>query len=636
MKKLIFILALFISLQAIAQPARWSERMAETAMTLWPDSFLIGTDKNAKWRYDQGVILRGIRGLWSATGNGKWYHYIQKSMDFFIQPDGSIRGYRPDEYNIDHINNGKLFLFLFQVTGKEKYKKAADLLRKQLETHPRTSEGGFWHKQIYPHQMWLDGLYMAQPFYAEYGKLFHEDSIFNDVTRQFVLMEKHALDPATGLLFHGWDESREQQWANKTTGQSPHFWGRSLGWFGMALVDALDHFPKDHAGRATLVSILQRFAAAVRKVQDEKTHLWYDIVDLPKKEKNYLESSASCMLTYTFAKGARKGYLDEDYLEYAEDAYKSILKYFVRVDVNGQANLEGTVAVSGLGGKPYRDGSFEYYMSEPVISNDPKGMGAFIQCAVEMELNENSEAGKGKTVMLDYYFNNEWKKDITGKDSRWHYTWEDKTNSGFAVLGEIFNRYGAKTRSLESKPTSEQLKQASVYIIVDPDTEKETAKANFIQADDIETISNWVKSGGVLVLLGNDAGNTEFTHFNKLAGKFGIQFNEDSRNRVQDDKFEDGAVFTPAGHMIFNTPKKLYIKELATLKVSKPASPILTAQGHHIMAVSKYGKGTVFALGDPWIYNEYLDGRKLPAAFENYAATEHWVQWLLKQSGKIK
>ncbi|HEY0066626.1 MAG TPA: glycoside hydrolase family 88 protein, partial [Flavisolibacter sp.] len=255
MKRLLIITAILTaSLSSVAQ--NWSQQLAATAMNIWKDSFLLEGDKAAKWRYDQGVILKGIEGIWNATGNADYFRYIQKSMDFYVREDGTIKGYRPDEYNIDHINNGKLLLLLYRVTGKEKYKKASDLLRNQLKTHPRTSEGGFWHKKIYPSQMWLDGLYMGQPFYAEYAALFREDSAFKDITRQFVLMERHSRDAKTGLLFHGWDESRQQKWADPNTGRSPNVWGRALGWYGMAMVDVLDHFPSNHPGRDSIIGIL--------------------------------------------------------------------------------------------------------------------------------------------------------------------------------------------------------------------------------------------------------------------------------------------------------------------------------------------------------------------------------------------
>jgi unsaturated rhamnogalacturonyl hydrolase len=235
-------------------------------------------------------------------------------------------------------------------------------------------------------------------------------------------------------------------------------------------------------------------------------------------------------------------------------------------------------------------------------------------------------------VMLDYYFNNEWKKDATGTDVRFHYTWDDKSNSGFSMLGDMFRSYGVKTASLETAPDPKSLKAADIYVIVDPDTEKETAKPNFIGSKDIDVIKNWVKAGGVLVLFGNDVGNAEFKHFNELAATFGIQFTEDSRNRVEGNLFEQGAVMVPAAHSIFKTAGKLYIKELSSLQVKAPAVTVLKKDDVNVMAVAKYGKGTVFMLGDPWLYNEYVDGRKLPADFDNYKAATDLVQWLIKQA----
>ena len=604
--------------------------MARTVMTIWKDSFSLRPGQPAKWSYDQGVILKGIEGIWNATGNGDYFRYIQKCMDHYVQEDGSINGYRPDEFNIDHINNGKLILLLYQVTGKEKYKKAVDLLRDQLRQHPRTSEGGFWHKNIYPSQMWLDGLYMGQPFYAEYAKIFHEDTAFNDISRQFILMERHARDSKTGLLYHGWDESRQQKWANKETGLSPHFWGLALGWYGMAMVDVLDHFPEKHPGRDSIIAILNRFAKAFTKYQDPKTGAWYDIVDMQTTPKNYLEASASSMLIYTLAKGMRKGYLPSSYIQNVRKGYDGIVKQFIRNE-NGQVNLHGTVSVSGLGGNPYRDGSFEYYMSERVIVNDPKGIGAFIKCAVEVEMLPTLNAGNGKTVLLDNYFNNEWKKDGIGKMVRYHYTWDDKSNSGFSMWGDIFNIYGVKTKSLETAPTRDNLKGASVYVIVDPDTKKETDQPNFIQPDHAAAITDWVKSGGILVLMGNDMNNAEFEHFNQLADKFGMKFNSDNQNQVVNDQYPQGEIEIPAGNPVFRKPAKIFVKEYSSIAVNKPAVPLVKKGDYVVMATARSGKGVVFAIGDPWIYNEYVDGRKLPAEYQNYAAATDLVQWLLKQ-----
>lgn len=368
--------------------ATWGEKMSRTAMQLWKDSFALESDKTAKWRYDMGVILKGVEAVWQQNQQQEYFNYIKRLIDFHVDAKGNIKGYRKDEFNIDHVNNGKNILFLYEQTGSEKYKKAADLLRDQLRHHPRTRSGGFWHKEIYPWQMWLDGLYMGQPFYAQYAKLFNEPEAFNDITRQFVLMEQNARDKKTGLLYHGWDESREQRWANKKTGQSPNFWSRALGWYGMAMVDALDYFPAGHPGRDSIIGILNRYAKAVVNYQDPASGTWWDVTDKKNAPGNYHEASASAMITYTLAKGVRMKYLPAAYEKAAQKGFEGILKEFIEKDNNGGISLKGTVAVSGLGGNPYRDGSYDYYIKEPVITNDPKGIGAFIKCAAEMELRQ--------------------------------------------------------------------------------------------------------------------------------------------------------------------------------------------------------------------------------------------------------
>lgn len=633
MKRTLLIFFICFQVVAFAQPL--SQQLAATAIRRWPDSFSMKEGSPARWSYDQGVILKGIEGIWNATGDPKWFNYIQKSMDYYVSEDGNIKGYRHDEYNLDHLNNGKLLLLLYRVTGKEKYRKAADQLRNQLKTHPRTSEGGFWHKKVYPYQMWLDGLYMAQPFYAEYSKVFHDDTAFNDIARQFILAEKNTRDLKTGLLYHGWDESRSQKWADKTTGRSPNFWGRAMGWYGMAMVDVLDHFPLNHPGRDSIIEILQRFAEAVTKVQDAKNGLWYDIPDKPYEQGNYTEASASCMLVYTLAKGMRMGYLPQTYLRNVLSGYAGIKNQFL-VNDSIQLNLKGTVSVSGLGGNPYRDGSYAYYMSEPIVVNDPKGMGAFILAADEMELIPENYRGKGKTVLLDAFFNNEWKKDATGTMSRFHYTWDDKSNSGFSMLGDIFRMHGVHTATLETAPSASALNGASIYIIVDPDTEKETASPNYMNVKYVETLVSWVKAGGVLILMANDAGNAELQNFNLLASRFGIKFNEDNFNMVAGNQYEQGAISVASGKSVFPSAKKIYIKELSTLQVTKPAVTILSKDGKNVVATSQYGKGIILAVGDPWLYNEYIDGRKLPLEYENYKAARDLVRWAIAHSGNKK
>jgi unsaturated rhamnogalacturonyl hydrolase len=614
------------------QPDSWSAKMAATVMSAWKDTLPEGA--TVKWNYDQGVVLRGMEGLWYNTGDGRYFRYIQQCMDRLVDKQGNIATYKLEDYNLDNILCGRILLLLYKVTNLDKYYKAAVTLRQQLKDQPRTNGGSFWHKRRYPSQVWLDGLYMAQPFYAEYASLFHEDTAFNDIARQFAAIEHNARNTGSGLLYHGWDESREQKWADKTTGNSPNFWGRAMGWYGMALVDALDYFPADHPGRATLQGILQRFAAGIVKVQDRSSGLWWDVLDKPGVKGNYEEASASCMFVYTLAKGVRRGWLPAGYLDAAKKGYEGVLKKFTGTATDGQLELQGTVAVSGLGGDPYRDGSYAYYTGEKVVTNDQKGIGAFLLASDEMELLPTLSLGKGRTVMLDYYFNNEHKKDITGMPVRYHYTWEDQANSGFSLFGHVFRGYGMHTDSLPSAPTAENLRSASLYIIVDPDDEKESPAPNYPSTADINTIYDWVKDGGVLLLMSNDSGNAEFAHFNHLTEKFGIHFKEDSRNKVIGNKYEMGAFTMTVQDAIFKTTKKIYIKELSTLRLTAPAKPYFTEGGDVIMATAKIGKGTVFAVGDPWFYNEYFDGRKLPAEYENYHAGKDLAKWLIQQAAR--
>lgn len=608
-----------------------AERMAATAMTRWQNSWETDPARAERWSYEQGVLLKGIENVWLNTADGKYFSFIQRSIDRFVTDDGNIKTFKLEDYNLDNVNEGKLLLTLYRVTEKEKYKKAADRLREQLKGQPRTHEGGFWHKKIYPYQMWLDGLYMGEPFYAEYAMLFHDTAAFDDIAKQFIWMEAHSRDPKTGLLYHGWDESKQQKWADPKTGLSPQFWGRAIGWYAMALVDTLDYFPQDHPQRAELIAILKRLAPVIQKYQDAKSGTWYLILDKPGEKGNYLEASAACMFVYALAKGVRHGYLPDSYLAVAQKGYQGILKEFIETDATGQTNLNGTVGGAGLGGNPYRDGSYQYYVSERVVKNDPKGVGAFLMASSEIEMNANRAAGKGKTVTLDSYFNAETKKDITGQMIPWHYKWEERANGGYSLWGRVFRSFGANTKSLREAPTAANLKGTDIYIIVDPDTPAETPSPHYIEAGDIKAITDWVKAGGVLVFMGNDAGNMEFDHFNQLAKQFGIQFKQDSRNKVPGNEFEKGLLTVGDGDPIFKAARRLYLKEISTFALSPPAKPVFQDSGDVLMAVSKVGRGTVFAVGDPWLYNEYVDGRKLPPTFDNFKAARDLTKWLIQQ-----
>jgi unsaturated rhamnogalacturonyl hydrolase len=386
----------FASTPGAAAPAEasgrpWSARMADSVMARTPDPMMLDATEAPRWEYTPGLVLKAVLEVHQRTGDERYWRYAKAYYDGMIDPQGAIGGgYAKDDYNIDRINPGKPLFLLYEKTRDEKYRRAIERLRQQLREHPRTDAGGFWHKKRYPHQMWLDGLYMGAPFLAQYASTFGERAALDDVVKQFVVMERQARDEKTGLLYHGWDESRQQKWADPKTGRSPSFWGRAMGWYAMGLVETLDFVPRDHPGRAQLVAILDRLAAAVVRVQDPKSGVWYQVVDQGGREGNYLEASVSSMLAFALLKGSRLGYLDAKYGEAGRRAYQGVLKEFVEVDPAGLVSIHRVCQVAGLGGDPergerYRDGTYQYYVTERIRSNDPKAVGPFIFASLEME-----------------------------------------------------------------------------------------------------------------------------------------------------------------------------------------------------------------------------------------------------------
>ncbi|MDE3057292.1 MAG: glycoside hydrolase family 88 protein [Bacteroidota bacterium] len=402
--RFVFIISLFLfyyplpSIALAGSPqteARWAIRIADSFLAMNPDTVFAQpeTGRALKWNYDLSVMFEALYQLAHATGEKKYLDYVRRNLDYFLEDNGTIKTYKQSDYSLDFIAPGRQLLYLLEskmsdtleVSDISKYKVAVTTLRQQLREQPRTHEGGFWHKKIYPYQMWLDGLYMAEPFYAIYAAYFNEPQDFDDIANQFIWMEKHARDSATGLLYHGWDESKKQYWANPVTGCSPSFWGRAMGWYMMGLVDVLDYFPNDHPKRKELVAIFQRTANALLAYRDKQSHLWWQVVNKGGKEKNFLESSASAMFTYAFAKGAKRGFLDKKFFTAAKKSFQGILKHFVTMDMHGIISLHETCESVGLGGTPYRDGSDEYYISVPRRTNDLRGYGPFLLAAIEVE-----------------------------------------------------------------------------------------------------------------------------------------------------------------------------------------------------------------------------------------------------------
>ena len=621
-----FLVSVFCYTSIAAQPVVSAAAMAGMVIKNYPvERFTKGV-----WAYDQGVIYSGMEQVWQSTGDPAYFNFIQNSIDAYIDDAGNIRSYEPGKYRLDDVLNGRAALMLYKVTGQEKYLKAVQQIRRQLQTQPRNDKGGFWHKDVYPDQMWLDGLYMAEPFYAAYAGYFHDDTAFNDIAKQFALCQEYMRDASSGLLYHGWDAGKKEKWADKQTGLSQNFWARAMGWYGMALVDVLDYFPKDHPHRKELVDYVKQYVEAVTKVQD-KSGLWWDILNLPNKEGNYLETSASCMFVYTMAKAVRMHYVDRSFETVATKGFQGIVSHFIKKDNNGDLVLTGTVSVSGLGGQPdkYRDGSYQYYISEKVRDNDLKGVGAFIQAAGEAEKLQQLGLGYGKKILLDSYFNNETQKDkATGAVRSFHYKWEEEDNNGYSFWGNAFRSYGAETFTDYSAPVVSELKKYNVYIISDPDIPAENPDPKYMTEKDADAIYQWVKAGGTLAIMENDSGNADIEHTNILLKKFGFTFNNNSVNHVPGHVFDSGAVAVASDNPVFHNVSKVYLKEVSTIAATS-AVPVLQKYGNNIAVIAKIGKGYVFAVGDPWFYNEYTDGRKLPLQYQNFKAMQALTRWLL-------
>ncbi len=359
--------------------------MAASVIREWPAGNITTIKSTGEWGYEEGVLLDGMAAEGAATGDAADFAYVKAAVDKYIGTDGAVKGFKAEAHSLDNIEMVRAVVLVYRKTHEEKYAKAAKFVHDQLAAQPRTPSGGYWHKQIYPNQMWLDGAYMAEPFRAEYALTFKAKEDWDDIAKQLLLMDAHMRDAKTGLMKHGWDESKSMAWADKATGLSPEVWARAMGWYTMGLVDVLDWFPKENPQRAALITALNRTMAAVVKYQDAKSGVWWQVMDKGSVEGNYPEASASCMFTYALAKGVRMGYLPKtDGLD-AKRGWEGIQRNFVSVGPNGAVVLHGTVKVGGLGGTPYRSGTFDYYVHEPVGDQDAKGVGAYLMAASEME-----------------------------------------------------------------------------------------------------------------------------------------------------------------------------------------------------------------------------------------------------------
>ena len=345
---------------------------------------LVRSGKENKWNYVDGCMMTALLSLYEFTKDRKYFDFVKGFIDFFVEESGNIRRYDVKEYNLDNINTASNLFYLYDVTKEEKYRKALDLVRTQLDDMPRTKEGSFWHKEIYPNQVWLDGLYMAEPFYMRYETRFRNREKCGDVLLQFKNVEKHMKDAKTGLYYHGYDESREMYWSDPVTGCSRNFWLRSLGWFSLALTEtALAADEQDKETKEYLAGLLMDLADSLSKYQDE-TGMFYQVVDHAEAKGNYLETSGTALISYALLKAVRTGLIPEKYAAMGERAFDGIVDKYLYVQEDGNLGLGGICLVAGLGGKTHRDGSLEYYFSEPVVLNEAKGVAPLILAYTEI------------------------------------------------------------------------------------------------------------------------------------------------------------------------------------------------------------------------------------------------------------
>ena len=386
MKRIVILALALVAACTPKQEEPLSVRMVRSEIKRAPEAtFLDGQEGGYKWNYTTGLELRSFLAVSRVYDIPEFDAYVRAWYDGILDEEGNIGGkYDREKFNLDHVCPARTLISLYQISPDKRYAKAVETVRGQLRDQPRTEAGAFWHKQVYPGQVWLDGLYMAEPFYAVYADSVHETEDFDDIATQFRVAAEKTYDPATGLYRHAWDETRSMFWADPVTGQSAHCWGRALGWYTMALVEVLPFFPENHPGKAELQGILEGILATIPKYADPETGMWYQVLDSPGREGNYLEATCSAMFTFAYLRAAREGYAIPDSVD-PKALYESLVKKFIREDADGTLNLTDCCAVAGLGGKENRSGTFEYYINEKIIENDPKGVGPFIWASLEYE-----------------------------------------------------------------------------------------------------------------------------------------------------------------------------------------------------------------------------------------------------------
>jgi unsaturated rhamnogalacturonyl hydrolase len=571
-----------------------SRQAADAAMERWPPATF--ADATGAQRVSLQRLLTTLDEEWLGTANAEYFRYVESAVDPLIAPDGTIKGYDKNSSNLDNIALGRELLLLYRVTQQRKYFDAAANLRMQLIYQPRRRDGGFWHSKDDPGQMRVEDLLSAEPFNAEFAAVFQQPQNFADISRQFAVFESRARDARNGLLKGRIaEEGSRSTEGNAAAVESDELHSTAL--YMSALVDTLPYFPRYDGGRAALLAILRRLAGAVESPATRRPENLAEPRQANLDAEPPAKISTRCAIAYVLAKSVRLGYLPSSYLAIAETMTR---------------NATGT---SG----------------QTSALDDPTAAAALILAGREMEIAPMASRARGDKVLLDAWFNSQKRIDALGQSEYFHYKWSDYSDSGFSLLGHLFRDFGMETNTLYDPPTLYNLSGAQIYILVSPDIPAKNPTPHYMTDRDANQIAEWVKRGGILLMMENDPANAEIEHFDMLAGKFGIHFNSALSHHVVGDTLSMGRIEAPGGGELFKQPHVLYMKDTCTISLRGQARPLLVDKGDVMMAASKYGRGTVFAVVDPWLYNEYTDGRKLPTDYDNFGGAQDLLNWLIQQ-----
>ncbi|MGO9936692.1 MAG: glycoside hydrolase family 88 protein [Terracidiphilus sp.] len=580
-----------------AQTKSWSVRIADVLIAHSPEDKNAGGQTNL-WNEGTGLELEALDAVWYNTAKGDYFRYVQRTVDAVLRAREAAADGGQSLTAFKDPFLARQLLLLSRVTLAPRYYQAASAMQHQLAQScvlPSASS-----VPVHGNEGLARTPCKSQPFLAEYASVFHQPEDFPVITR--------SLDQ--------WDERINRSSRRlKAAVTSEDFAERAF--LALALVDSLPNYPRDDPGRAELLGRLNRMAAAIVQRQNRQTGLFRETPAAEDLARHSDSFSISCLLVYALDRGVRLGYLPESYAASAQRAWQGILKYAVQVDASGAATLRPDLPSMPPDNRGYS-----------------KELGPLLLAATESDLASNASLARGETVMLDAWYNSQQRKNAAGQLDYFHYKWSDWSDSGYSLFGQMFRSYGVTTETLYSAPTRENLSKSQFYIIVSPDIPVKNPNLHYLTEQDAGEVAAWVKQGGILVLMENDPPNADITHLNLLADRFGIHFDDVLHHHIIGEHVEDGRIPISADEPLFHHPHTLYMKDTCAISLRESAVPLLRDRGDVVMATAKYGRGTVFAAVDPWLYNEYTDGRKNPAIydqFDNFAGGEEFVQWLLQQ-----